>query len=70
VIVVDGSIHNIPYFQQNDKQRQKHLEVDGFKVLGFSNNEIRSNIAGVSTKIELILSLAQTEKKKQRWLKG
>ena len=44
VIELDGSIHNLPDIIQNDIERQTNLELDGLKVLRFTNDQIFNNL--------------------------
>ncbi len=44
VIEVDGSIHNLPHVQEQDKTRQRFLEEDGLKVIRFTNTEVKKNL--------------------------
>lgn len=47
VVELDGSIHNLPEIIVNDIERQRNLELDGFKVLRFKNEEVFSEIEKV-----------------------
>jgi len=38
IIELDGSIHHLPDIIKNDIERQRNLELDGFKILRFTNN--------------------------------
>ena len=51
VIEIDGGQHNIDAVNVKDKQRQKYIEDQGYKVLRFWNNEIDNNLAGVIERI-------------------
>jgi cyclase len=44
ILEIDGSIHNLPDVQANDKMRQQDLEELGIKVVRFTNKEIVKNI--------------------------
>ncbi len=44
IIELDGSIHNLHEIAQNDIERQTNLELDGLKVLRFTNNQIFNNL--------------------------
>ena len=51
VVEIDGGQHNAADLKVKDKQRQKYIEDQGYKVLRFWNNEIDGNLAGVAEKI-------------------
>jgi len=51
VIELDGGHHNQKVINEKDKERQRKLEVKGYKVLRFWNNEIDNNLEGVVEKI-------------------
>jgi very-short-patch-repair endonuclease len=51
IIELDGGQHNTEENIEKDKERQKYLENEGFKVLRFWNNEIDNNLDGVILKI-------------------
>src|SRR5881394_1517038 len=40
IIEVDGSIHNEPEIIKSDKARQKQLEVWGYRIVRFTNQEV------------------------------
>ncbi len=40
VIEVDGSIHHLPDIIKNDIERQNNLELDGLKLLRFTNDQV------------------------------
>lgn len=44
VIELDGSIHHLPEIAQNDIIRQTNLELDGLKVLRFTNEQVFNNL--------------------------
>jgi very-short-patch-repair endonuclease len=50
VIEVDGHIHD--YTREQDRTRQEFLEQQGLRVLRFTNDEVRTNIAEVLRMIE------------------
>ena len=52
IIELDGSIHNLPEIMINDLERQQNLELDGFRVLRFKNEEIFKNLEQVLNKIK------------------
>lgn len=51
IIEVDGLIHQLPEIKENDEQRTKWLEKNGFYVLRFTNSEVIRNIEGVTNQI-------------------
>jgi len=52
VVEVDGGQHNDLRNIENDKQRTKWLESEGFKVIRFWNNDVLQNIDGIGLKIQ------------------
>lgn len=48
IIEIDGGQHNV----ETDKQRSIFLEMQGFRILRFWNNDVLSNIDGVLETIE------------------
>ena len=52
VVEVDGGQHNDLRNIENDKQRTKWLESEGFKVIRFLNNDVLQNIDGIGLKIQ------------------
>lgn len=57
-IEVDGGQHN--EMQINDDQRTALLEVQGWKVLRFWNNEVLQNIEGVLTEVLNALTIDES----------
>ena len=51
VIELDGGHHTTQLVHQNDVERQKFIENNGYTVLRFWNNEINNNLEGVVQKI-------------------
>ncbi len=51
IIELDGGQHNEDENVKKDRNRQKYLEDNGFKVLRFWNNEVNENIEGVLNSI-------------------
>lgn len=58
IIEVDGSIHQLPENQANDESRTKDLNILGFKVIRFTNDEVLFNSDHV---ISSILSALKKE---------
>lgn len=58
IIEVDGSIHQLPENQANDESRTKDLNILGYKVIRFTNDEVLFNSDQV---ISSILSALQKE---------
>jgi very-short-patch-repair endonuclease len=52
-IETDGGIHNIPEIREYDESRSKTLEEKGIRVIRFTNEEVKDDIAGVLRKIFL-----------------
>lgn len=52
IIELDGGHHGEDKIKEADSKRQHSLEIKGYKVLRFWNNDIDSNLPGV---IEIIL---------------
>ncbi|QDU76285.1 hypothetical protein Pan97_33320 [Bremerella volcania] len=55
VIEIDGGYHDKT--QDKDTERQRYLEAEGFKVLRFQNEEVLTNLEGVSIAIRRLLGL-------------
>jgi imidazole glycerol-phosphate synthase subunit HisF len=51
VIELDGGIHLQPEVAQNDIERQRNLELDGLKVIRFTNDQIFNNLNKVLDQI-------------------
>jgi cyclase len=51
VIELDGSIHNRVDVAQNDIERQINLELDGIKVIRFTNDQVFSNLIKILEQI-------------------
>lgn len=58
IIEVDGSIHQLPENQANDESRTKDLNILGYKVIRFTNDEVLFNSDHV---ISSILSALKKE---------
>jgi imidazole glycerol-phosphate synthase subunit HisF len=56
VIEVDGSIHNLQVVNDVDVERQRHLEMEGLKVIRFTNEEILKTKEVVIEKIKLLIN--------------
>lgn len=52
VIEVDGSMHDLDEIKAIDQLRQRQLEVDGLKVIRFTNDEIKFGMDSVIRTIE------------------
>ena len=52
IIEIDGPIHLNPRVGKRDKERQKFLEGMGFKIIGFRNEEVLTNIKSVLKRLE------------------
>lgn len=52
IIEVDGMTHSYEEIVENDQRRQNQLEMAGFKVLRFSDEEILNHINSVGQTIE------------------
>ena len=52
VIEVDGITHHFEEVIKNDKRRQKALEIAGFTVLRFTDDEVLNNINAVHNYLE------------------
>lgn len=51
VIELDGSIHLLPDVAHNDIERQRNLELDGLRVIRFTNDQIFNNLNKVLEQI-------------------
>ncbi len=56
VIEIDGEIHNSPENQEYDLMRTQFLKEKGFKVLRFTNDEIKNNLDEALSKVHQELS--------------
>lgn len=56
VIEVDGSIHNLQVVNDVDVERQRQLEMEGLKVIRFTNEEILKTKEVVIEKIKLLIN--------------
>jgi cyclase len=54
VIEVDGSVHGEKEVREADAERQRQLELDGLKVIRFTNEEILKTKETVIEKINLL----------------
>ena len=52
VIEIDGEIHNSEEHKEFDKIREEYLSYEGFKVIRFTNSEIKDNLQGVLNSIK------------------
>ena len=52
-IEIDGGVHEKPDIREYDEGRSKVLEAQGIRVIRFTNEEVKNNIAGVLRKIIL-----------------
>lgn len=50
-IEVDGPIHETPWAEERDMQRQKYIEQYGIRFLRFTNDEVYRDLDGVMRKI-------------------
>jgi PncC family amidohydrolase len=55
IIEVDGLIHQLPQNKENDEKRTLWLQMNGFRVLRFSNDDVINHIDKVLSKILLVL---------------
>jgi very-short-patch-repair endonuclease len=51
IVEIDGGQHYYEDGMRNDKQRDQHLQMHGFKVLRFSDTDVLKNIEGVIERI-------------------
>ena len=56
VIEVDGSVHGEPEVRDVDIERQRLLELDGLKVIRFTNEEVLKKKEVVIEKINLLIN--------------
>ena len=52
IIEVDGGYHSEPLQQENDKMREEKLELMGYHMLRFSNEEVLNDIETVLNDID------------------
>lgn len=55
VIEVDGAVHNLKEVMENDIIRQEDIISLGIRVMRFTNLEVRTDIDGVTKKIEAVI---------------
>ena len=51
ILEIDGSIHLLYGKPESDRKRQQHLENLGFKVLRFTNDEVKNSIETVLLRV-------------------
>ena len=51
ILEIDGCVHDFHGKHESDLNRQKYLENLGFKILRFTNEEVKSSIEGVLLRI-------------------
>ena len=66
IVELDGAQHYEPENQEKDRERTKHLESRGFRVIRIPNNEIRNNFTGVCAYIDLCVKRRFTESPSQK----
>jgi len=52
IIEIDGGQHNIKENIYKDNERTKYLEMKGYKIIRFWNNDINNNLEGVFKKLQ------------------
>ena len=60
IIEVDGITHDTQEIVIKDKQREKNLIENGFKVVRFTDEEVLKNLDGVKTQLELLIEKIET----------
>jgi very-short-patch-repair endonuclease len=58
IIELDGDVHDFKQQKIHDKNRQSFLESRGFRVLRFTNDDVKESMEGVLEKIIVWLELA------------
>lgn len=61
IIEVDGSSHDHPKAQKEDKNRQNELEDAGYKILRFTNEDVLTNMDSVCRRIDEEITLLESE---------
>ena len=51
ILEIDGRVHDFYGRNESDLKRQRYLESLGFKILRFTNEEIKGSIEGVLLRI-------------------
>ena len=54
-IEVDGSIHNLPRVQENDRNKDAFLKNNGIKVIRFSNEQVLNELDTIIEELKTIL---------------
>lgn len=62
VIEIDGSVHERPDVQANDKAKTIHAIANGFRVLRFSNNDVWDRPAWVVTQVRDALGASLSDR--------
>ncbi len=60
IIEVDGVTHDTQEIVIKDKQREKNLIENGFKVVRFADEEVLNNLDGVKSQLELLIEKIET----------
>jgi very-short-patch-repair endonuclease len=58
IIELDGDVHGFKQQEIHDRNRQSFLESRGFRVLRFTNDDVKESMEGVLEKIIVWLELA------------
>ena len=56
VIEVDGSVHGDPEVREADTERQRQLELEGLKVVRFTNEDVMKNRDKLVEQIVLLMN--------------
>ncbi len=55
VIEVDGDLHQLKDIKKKDKERQSKLEMDGIKIIRFSNDQVLFDTDSTLKQLNLII---------------
>jgi very-short-patch-repair endonuclease len=55
IIELDGRIHDLPEIGENDERRQKELELSGYTIIRFTNEQVMKQVEKVIKEIQTII---------------
>ena len=55
IVEIDGSIHNLEEVKISDKEKENYFISSGYKVIGFTNKQVHSNIEFILAEINSIV---------------
>jgi len=73
IVELDGGQHNLEPAKEQDNQRTKILQSQGYRVIRFGNNDILSNMNGCLEELRAVVATSSPQPsppKEERELKG